>query len=161
MSVATTEQLVALLSPVVAASGLDLDSVAITPAGRRRVVRVAVDKDGGVSLDDVADVSRRVSEALDATDVLGEQPYVLEVGSPGVDRPLTEPKHWRRAVGRLVKIEWTTGESTVGRVEAADPTGVDLDVEGRDRRFAYSEVRRAQVQVEFNRTDPAVDGEAG
>ena len=153
MSTATADRLRVLLTPVVAACGLDLDSVDITPAGRRRLVRIAVDKDGGVSLDDIAGVSRGVADALDVTDVMGEQPYVLEVSSPGVDRPLTEARHWRRSVGRLVKVDLMNGSTLTGRVEAADGDGVELDVAGHDRRLAFAEVRVARVEVEFNRPD--------
>ena len=151
MSAATADRLRGLLTPVVAAAGLDLESVDVIPAGRRRLVRVAIDKDGGVTLDDVAVVSRTVSDALDTSDVMGAEPYVLEVSSPGVDRPLTEPRHWRRSVGRLVKVELVTGSTVVGRVEAADNDGVDLEVDGHDRRLAFGEVRVAKVEVEFNR----------
>ncbi len=159
MSPATADRLRALLAPIVAACGLDLDSIEITPAGRRRLVRVAVDKDGGVSLDDVALVSRGIADALDTSDAMGEQPYVLEVGSPGVERPLTEARHWRRSVGRLVKVDLMNGSSVTGRVEAADSDGAELDVDGHDRRLAFAAVRMARVEVEFNRSDGAADAE--
>ena len=157
MSPATADRLRVLLTPVVSSAGLDLESVEVTPAGRRRVVRVAVDKDGGVSLDDVSLVSRVISDALDDGDVMGDQAYVLEVGSPGLDRPLTEPRHWRRAVGRLVAVELVSGDTVTGRVEAADGDGVDLDVAGHDRRLTYSQVRRAHIEAEFTRA--ADDGD--
>ena len=92
-----------------------------------------VDSDHGVSLDDAADVSRDVSALLDAGNALGDVPYTLEVSSPGVDRPLTEPRHWRRARGRLVRVK-VTGEGPVeGRVLAADADGVTLGLAGRRR----------------------------
>ncbi|OPG04853.1 ribosome maturation factor RimP [Microbispora sp. GKU 823] len=149
-------RLVELLGPVVAAEGFDLEDVTVTPAGRRRLVRVVVDRDGGVSLDDVADVSQSVSKRLDEVDVLGGSPYVLEVTSPGVDRPLTEPRHWRRARGRLVKAELRDGTSAEGRVTEADETGVELD---GARRIAYDELVRGRVQVEFNRREAGLDDE--
>jgi len=93
-----------LLEPIVRAAGMDLESVRVGSAGRRRLLRVIVDADGGVSLDGIALVSREVSARLDATGAMGEAPYTLEVSSPGVDRPLTLPRHWRRAVGRLVRV---------------------------------------------------------
>ncbi|WP_435744756.1 ribosome maturation factor RimP [Nocardioides sp. SYSU DS0663] len=133
------------------ALGLDLEAVEITPAGNRRVLRVAVDKDGGVTLDDVADATREVNGVLDASDVMGEQPYTLEVTSRGVDRPLTLPRHWRRNTDRLVKVTTTDGATVTGRVLAADEDGATLDVSGRERRVAYAEVAKALVQVEFNR----------
>ena len=145
---ARSDRLVELLGPVVAAAGLDLEGVTVTPAGKRRLVRVVVDRDGGVSLDDVAEVSQSVSKELDATDLLGGSPYVLEVTSPGVDRPLTEPRHWRRAVNRLVKAELRDGATVEGRVVTADEAGVELAGHGR---LAYADLVRGRVQVEFNR----------
>src|SRR5215469_10062230 len=96
-----------LLEPVIVASGLDLEDVRVSQAGRRRLLRLVVDADGGVGLDQIAEVSREVSARLDASGVMGEVPYTLEVSSPGVDRPLTEPRHWRRAQGRLVSVPLT------------------------------------------------------
>jgi len=93
-----------LLEPVVRAAGLDLESVRVGSAGRRRLLRLVVDADGGVDLDNIALVSREASARLDDTGAMGEAPYTLEVSSPGVDRPLTQPRHWRRAVGRLVRV---------------------------------------------------------
>ncbi len=135
--------------------GLDVEAVEITPAGKRRVLRVAVDKDGGVTLDDVADATREVDRVLEASDVMGEQPYTLEVTSRGVDRPLTLPRHWRRNATRLVKVTTTAGETLTGRITSSDEEGVTLDVTGRERRLPYADVAKALVQVEFNRkTDP-------
>ncbi|RBQ14441.1 ribosome maturation factor RimP [Spongiactinospora rosea] len=148
---ASRDRLVQFLDPVVAGEGLDLEDVTVTPAGKRRVLRVIVDRDGGVSLDDVADVSRAISSALDAGDTMGAAPYVLEVTSPGVDRPLTEPRHWRRAAGRLVAVELREGGTIEGRVRAADDSGVDLDVSGGPRRLDYEDLTRGRVQVEFRR----------
>jgi ribosome maturation factor RimP len=162
---ALRQRLVALLEPVVAAAGLDLEEVTVTAAGRRSVVRVAVDRDGGVSLDDVADVSRVVSDALDELDaaepgLLGTS-YVLEVTSPGVDRPLTAPRHWRRSSGRLVKAVLREGGDVTGRVLEADDAedgGVVLDVGGSSRAVRYADVRRGTVQVEFSKTGADPDG---
>lgn len=151
------ESLLALLGPVVAERGLDLEDVVVTPAGRRRLLRVVVDRDGGVGLDAVAGVSSAVSRALDESDAMGATPYVLEVTSPGVDRPLTEPRHWRRAVARLVRVTLADGGTTEGRVTAADDDEVTLDVDGTSLRLGWSAVTSGRVQVEFNRpgADPA------
>jgi ribosome maturation factor RimP len=149
-----------LLEPVVAEAGFDLEDVLVTPAGKRRQVRVIVDGDDGVSLDDVAVVSRDISAALDGSEAMGSGPYVLEVTSPGVDRPLTQPRHWRRAGGRLVRATLTGGEEITGRVTAADDEAVVLDVEGDERRLGHDELARGLVQVEFNRrgiNDPSGD----
>ncbi len=139
------------------ALGLDVEAVEITPAGRRRVLRVAVDKDGGVTLDDVADATREVDRVLEASDVMGEQPYTLEVTSRGVDRPLTLPRHWRRNRGRLVKAVLTDGSTLVGRIGESDGDAATLDVSGTSRRVSYTEVAKALVQVEFNRKDVVDD----
>jgi len=135
-----------LLAPLVSAAGFDLEDVAVTAAGRRHVVRVVVDRDGGLDLDAVADVSRVVSEALDGSDVTGDAPYTLEVTSPGVDRPLTQPRHWRRATGRLVKA----AGGVTGRVLDADDDRVRLDVDGETREIPYAELGAGKVQVEFS-----------
>ena len=152
---ALTGELRTLLAPVVQAAGCDLEDVSVASAGRRRQVRVIVDRDGGLSLDDVAEVSCAVSDALDSTDALGEAPYVLEVTSPGVDRPLREPRHWRRATGRLVTVT-VAGEGPVtARILAADDDGVVLGVVGAlpssNRRLPYHALGPGAVQVEFGR----------
>lgn len=135
--------------PAVEAAGYDLEDVEITAAGKRSVVRVIVDSDSGVDLDAVADVSRAVGEALDAADAMGESPYVLEVTSPGVDRPLREPRHWRRNAGRLVTTT-LAGEPLTARIVSADDGGVTLDVDGEERQAAYSDLGPGAVQIEFN-----------
>lgn len=151
-------QLFDRLEPIVSAQGYDLEDVALTPAGKRRMVRVTIDKDGGVTLDECADVSRAVSVALDSSDdVLGKQPYTLEVSSPGVSRPLTLPRHWRRSLSRLVKVTLTDSTVVTGRLTAADEAGAALDVDGDLRDIAYADVAKAVVQVELNR--PAHDDE--
>src|SRR5499427_6986895 len=119
-----------LLEPIVRAAGMDLESVRVGSAGRRRLLRVVVDGDGGVSLDDIALVSREVSARLDATGAMGEAPYTLEVSSPGVDRPLTQPRHWRRAVGRLVRLP-LAGPARPDPGAGAHAPGPGGQVEGR------------------------------
>jgi ribosome maturation factor RimP len=138
-----------VIRPVVAAAGMDLESVRVTAAGRRRLLRVVVDSDRGVSLDDAAVVSRSLSAALDAVAVMGDFPYTLEVSSPGVDRPLTDSRHWRRAVGRLVRVPVADSGAVAGRILSADADGVTMDVEGARRRFAYGALGAGAVQVEF------------
>jgi ribosome maturation factor RimP len=153
---AAAQHLLEVLAPVVADTGYDLEDVTVTSAGRRSLVRVIVDADGGVDLDAIADVSRVVSDAMDADAPGGPAfagPYVLEVTSPGVDRPLTEPRHWRRAVGRLVQVRvgGSDGATVTGRVQAAEGSGVVLDVDGSPRELAWSELGAGKVQIEFNR----------
>ncbi|WP_047871400.1 ribosome maturation factor RimP [Nocardiopsis sp. RV163] len=146
---AREERIAELLEPVLAEAGLDLEAVELTPAGKRRVLRVVVDSDNGVDLDTVGEVSQEVNTLLDSSDVMGAQPYVLEVTSPGVDRPLTEPRHWRRSRGRLVSATLAEGGKVTGRVTGADDDGVTLDVEGQSRTFTHAELGKGRVQVEF------------
>ncbi|HTT52875.1 MAG TPA: ribosome maturation factor RimP [Streptosporangiaceae bacterium] len=151
---ADTGRLTRVLGPVVAAAGFDLESVRVTTAGRRRLLRVVVDADGGPSLDDIALLSRSLSAELDSSGVMGEDAYTLEVSSPGVDRPLTEPRHWRRARGRLVSVPLTPSApggpgSVTGRVIEGRADGVTLDIDGKPHDFGYRELGAGQVQVEF------------
>jgi ribosome maturation factor RimP len=112
-----------------------------------------VDADGGVDLDRCAELSRVLGSALDATDVLGDSPYTLEVSSRGVSRPLQLPRHWRRNVGRLVRVTLAGGDDVVGRIRAADDAGVEMDVDGSARRLPFDAIGSARVQVEFRRLD--------
>lgn len=160
MSTTQSERLRGLLEPLVTARDLDLEEVEVTPAGKRRVLRIVVDSDEGVQLDACAELSRAVSEKLDATDAMGPTPYVLEVTSPGADRPLTEPRHYRRATGRLIKAQLAEGGELVARIVAVDDEGVDLEVPGvkgrkpTARRLAFGEIAKARVEIEFNRKAP-------
>src|SRR5512142_1655237 len=129
----------AVIEPVVVAAGYDLEEVGLSRAGRRHVVRVLVDADGGINLDDVAVVSREISAALDAAEENGGEvlpgEYQLEVGSPGIDRPLTLPRHWRRNITRLVAVNGLTG-----RVVDVDESGIVLDVDGTPRALRFDEL---------------------
>jgi ribosome maturation factor RimP len=153
---ATRDRITAAVADPLDALGLDLEAVELTPVGKRRMLRLAVDRDGGVTLDDVAEATRAVSDAIDDAGAMGESPYTLEVTSRGVDRPLTLPRHWRRNHDRLVKVTTTEGETLTGRIGASDDDGVTLDVEGEARTLGYGEVTKALVQIEFNRK-PARD----
>lgn len=148
---------------------IDLEAVKLSSAGRRAVLRVVVDADGGVSLDDIAEVSRELSARLDAKNAMGDAPYTLEVTSPGVDRPLTQPRHWRRAAGRLVIVQPASQDQDVerdasgarveyrGRVVGADHEHVILEIDGARRTFSYAELGPGRVQVEFGRLDETDD----
>lgn len=155
-------------------SGVVLEEVVVTPAGRRRVVRVVVDRAlevtgdvtetlSSLSLDEIASATRTVSDSLDDSDVLGEQPYTLEVTSPGVSRPLTAAAHFRRNVGRLVVLTPAAGEPLTGRIIRAGTDDLTLQVPSvkktpaRDETFAYAAIERADVQVEFSRKDEPAD----
>jgi len=159
-------QLETLLQPVITAEGYDLEEVSVTAAGRRSLIRVTVDGDDGIDLDGIATVSRAVSDALDAAEQDGPAfagPYVLEVSSPGVDRPLTEPRHWRRALGRLASVPLgPSGQQTsrLGRILAADDDGLELSVDDRSERHPWAEVGTGRIQVEFSRPGEHLPTEA-
>ncbi|GAA2752454.1 ribosome maturation factor RimP [Kitasatospora cinereorecta] len=160
MSTTPTDRLRALLEPLAAEAGLDLEEVKVTQAGSRRQVQIDVDADGGVDLDTIAEFSRAVGQALDDSDLMGSAAYLLEVGSRGAERPLTEPRHWRRATGRLAAVKLVDGGELTARILESDEDGALVEVQpvkgrGRpkERRLEFAEVARARVQVEFNRKD--------
>lgn len=145
----TREQILQILEPIASNMGLDLEDVEIKSAGKHSIVQVSIDKDGGINLDEVAQISNQISEALDAKDVLGEKPYTLEVGSPGIERALTLPRHWRRNNGRLVKINFGSN-SEIGRIIESDEEKVSLEVKGKTRSINFDKIDKAFIQVEFN-----------
>ncbi|MEU6863082.1 ribosome maturation factor RimP [Streptomyces sp. NPDC046876] len=159
MSTTQSDRLRGLLEPLVAARGLDLEDIELSKAGKRRMLRIIVDSDEGVELDACAELSREVSDKLDETDAMGEGEYVLEVSSPGADRPLTEHRHYVRAIGRLVKFQLAEGGELVARILDADDEGMDLEVPGvkgrkpTARRIAFADIAKARVEIEFNRKD--------
>ena len=160
---AARQQLRALVAPVVETAGYDLEDLSVRVVGRRSLIRVTVDADHGVDLDGAAEVSRAISDALDAAAPGGAEfagPYVLEVTSPGVERPLREPRHWRRAAGRLVSVQ-VDERSVTGRVVGADDDGVSLDLDGARQHVPWRQLGSGRVQVEFNRPsgDEAREGE--
>jgi ribosome maturation factor RimP len=152
-----------LASDAAGAAGLVLEDVAVQSAGRRRIVRVVVDlpddAQGGVPMEAVAAVSQVLSQRLDDSDAMGGAPYVLEVTSPGVDRPLTERRHWLRARGRLVRVILREGGTDTGRLTEVTDDGVVVD----GRTVVWDDVARGRVEVEFNRPDadqPGADVDA-
>ncbi|MGP8298770.1 ribosome maturation factor RimP [Streptomyces inhibens] len=165
MSTTQSERLRGLLEPLVAARDLDLEEIEVTPAGKRRVLRIVVDSDEGVQLDECAELSREASQVLDDSDAMGGAPYTLEVTSPGADRPLTELRHYRRAVGRLIKAQLHEGGELVARIIAVDDAGLDLEVPGvkgrkpSARRVLFDEIAKARVELEFNRKSDKRDAQ--
>ncbi|QBJ98146.1 ribosome maturation factor RimP [Rhodococcus sp. ABRD24] len=156
MPVPSKERVIELLADPIQREGYDLEDVAVTLAGRHSSVRVMVDSDSGLELDEVARLSHVISEVFDAVSDFGESPYTLEVTSPGIDRPLTEDRHWRRARGRKALIELES-ESVTGRIGQLGDGAVDVVVGGKGgpavRRVELKDVRKAVVQVEFSRPD--------
>ena len=158
MSTTQSERLRGLLEPLVSAKNLDLEEVEVSRAGRRGVLRIVVDSDDGVDLDECAELSRTISKTLDETDAMGEDEYQLEVTSPGAERPLTEHRHYVRAVGRLARLQLPEGE-LVARILRVDDEGLDLEVPGvkgrkpTARRVEFAQIAKARVELEFSRKD--------
>ncbi len=163
MSSQSESRVAELITPIVEDEGLYLDSVKLTPAGKRTRVVIALDADSddALDLDTVASVSRSISEKLDEEDPVSGA-YVLEVTSPGVDRPLTLPRHWCRAKGRLVSIRLNSdseisgtqvnGESEIrGRVIESSDTAVTLKANPDTLEIPLSDIAKATVEIEFNR----------
>jgi ribosome maturation factor RimP len=141
-----------LIEDAITAEGFDLEALDVSRVGRRGRVKVVVDSDDGVDLDQCAELSHKVSSVLDEHDMLvGDAPYTLEVSSPGVTRPLTLPRHWRRNTGRLVRVVLSDGAVLTGRITAADEQEVVLDVAGSAQTVPYDRVGKAKIQVEFRR----------
>ena len=161
---ALRDRLRRLVEPIITAEDLDLDDLSVTRAGRRYVVRITVDGDGGVGHNELSDVSRAISAGLDQAEETSGQltpdAYTLEVSSPGVERPLTLPRHWRRSVGRLVKVKARDKQLT-GRVVAATDDTVSLEVDGQRRDVALADLGPGRVQVEFTRLAELADDEIG
>lgn len=140
-----------LLSPAIKSAGFILEEVKVTPAGKRRIVAVIIDgEERNPSLDEVTVVSRKVSDILENYSQLGDLPFTLEVTTPGVDRPLTLPRHWRKNIGRLVRITPNEGEPFSSRINSATNDSVALE----SKEIKYSDIKRAVIEIEFNRKDP-------
>ena len=140
-----------LLAPVVAASGLELDSVTRTRSDAMPLLRVVVEAPicaDGIDSDTLADVSRAVSKALDAADPIDGE-YLLEVSTPGAERELTKVGHWMRQIGRLVRIKLRAGGYVSGRVIDAGETSATIDVDGEATTIDYQDMKKARSRVDF------------
>ncbi|MCL6550404.1 MAG: ribosome maturation factor RimP [Acidothermus cellulolyticus] len=159
------QRLAELLAPVVAGQGLDLEGVTLLDHRTSAHLRIVVDKDGGVQLDEIAAASQAISHFLDndaeADAIIGPRSYTLEVSSPGIDRPLVEPRHWRRAIGRLVRVQLPDLGPVVARVQDVTGDQVRLGIEWQytddgacvrqyeERTVPIADVRPGQIEVEF------------
>lgn len=148
-----TDRLETLVNDCVSSLGMDVEAVELSSGGRRKVLRIALDVDGGIGIDHITDATRALSEVLDSSDVMGAEPYTLEVTSRGVERPLTLPRHWRRNAGRLVRVTLEDDITLDGRIGDSDDTGVQLTTKKDTTRIAYDQIVTALVQTELNRKD--------
>ena len=155
-----TQSITDLISPAVTEAGFFLEEVQIASPGSHRIVTCVVDGQTPLNLDQVTVASRVISELLDTAEFMGETPFTLEVTSPGVDRPLTQPRHWRKNLTRLIKVTLSDGAVITGRLTEFDEVNAKLveNIKGRikEHTVAFADIKRAVVEIEFNRKD-AID----
>ena len=154
---ALKDQISELVTPAVSDQGFYLEDVHVATPGNHRIVTCIVDGDASLNLDQVTSVSRVISELLDEAAFMGETPFTLEVTSPGVDRPLTQPRHFTKNVDRLLKIIKLDGSEVTGRILSNTDQDVTLTVlikkESTEQTVLLSDIKRAVVEIEFNRKD--------
>ena len=154
---ALKDQISELVTPAVSDQGFYLEDVHVATPGSHRIVTCIVDGDASLNLDQVTTVSRVISELLDEAAFMGETPFTLEVTSPGVDRPLTQPRHFAKNIDRLLKIVKLDGSEVTGRILSNTDQDVTLTVtvkkETLEQTVSLSEIKRAVVEIEFNRKD--------
>ena len=139
------EEISAAIRPIIEATGNYLEELSITSAGKVKILTVIIDSDTHLNLDQVTAVTKEISEVIEALPELGESAFTLEVTSPGLDRPLTKPRHWRKNLDRLVKIIMTSGQEIQGRIGEATETTVLVD----SQKVSYEDIKRAVLEIEF------------
>jgi ribosome maturation factor RimP len=154
---ALKDQISELITPALQKAGYFLEDVNLVSPGQHRIVTVIVDGETGLNLDQVTVASKLVSELLDEASFMGETPFTLEVTSPGIDRPLTLPRHFAKNVDRLLKVTKTDGLVITGRIRSNSENALTLEVtekkEVKEVVIALAEIKRAMVEIEFNRKD--------
>jgi len=139
------EEISAAITPALSDLGFYLEDITITSAGRRSMLTIIVDGDTHLSLDQVTVATKAISEIVENIQSLGQAPFTLEVTSPGLDRPLTKPRHWRKNIDRLVKIVLSDGKEIKGRVKDATEISATVD----EQVVKFSDIKRATLEIEF------------
>ena len=139
------EDISAAIRPIIEASGNYLEELTITSAGKVKILTVIVDSDSHLNLDQITAVTKEISEVIETLEELGDSAFTLEVTSPGIDRPLTKPRHWRKNFNRLVKITMTSGQDIQGRIGEATETAVLVG----DQKISFEDIKRAVLEIEF------------
>jgi ribosome maturation factor RimP len=143
------------ITTAVSEAGFYLEDVNVTSLGKRRVVTCVVDGEVNLNLDEVTLISKQISAILDEASFMDQTPFTLEVTSPGIDRPLTQPRHWSKNLTRLVRAVMVNGEVITGRIDVVHDESVCLLVEIKKEvkkiEVPFVEVKRAVVEIEFNR----------
>ena len=145
MNMPLNDEISAAIRPIIEATGNYLEELTITTAGKVKILTVIVDSDAHLNLDQVTAVTKEISQVIEELPALGETAFTLEVTSPGLDRPLTKPRHWRKNLDRLVKITMTSGQVIQGRIGAATETSVLVD----EDTVSFEDIKRAVLEIEF------------
>jgi ribosome maturation factor RimP len=143
------EQVAAVITPAIQALGFYVEDISITSAGRRSMLTVIVDGDTHLSLDQVTVATKAISEIVENLPTLGNNPFTLEVTSPGLDRPLTKPRHWRKNKDRLIKIVLNDGKEITGRIKDSTDDQVTVD----EQKVAFVDIKRATLEIEFKQVN--------
>ena len=139
------EDISAAIRPIIEATGNYLEELTITSAGKVKILTVIVDSDSHLNLDQITAVTKEISEVVETLEELGDTAFTLEVTSPGIDRPLTKPRHWRKNLDRLVKITMNSGQDIQGRIGEVTETVVLVD----DQKVSFEDIKRAVLEIEF------------
>lgn len=154
---ALKDQIAELITPALKEAGYYVEDINVVSPGNHRIVTVIVDGDAALNLDQVTVASKLVSELVDEAPFMGETPFTLEVTSPGIDRPLTLPRHFAKNVTRLLKVTQNDGVVVTGRITANTELDVTLSVvekkETKEVTILLADIKRAVVEIEFNRKD--------
>jgi ribosome maturation factor RimP len=153
------ERLWGLLAPYLEAEGIELDDLAVLGRGAGRMLRVTIDAPGGLDVDRIAEAARGLSRLLDEDEGI-DGPYTLEVSSPGLERTLSRPNHYAKAVGREVLVKTRVAvdgaQSHRGTLTEFSDGQVAVAVDGHDRRIPLTDV--AQARTVFRWEKPAKPG---
>jgi len=142
---AQKEKIVAALAPIIEASGNFLEDLTITSAGKHRILTVVVDGEKHLNLDEVTAITKSLSEVVENLSEIGDLPFTLEVTSPGVDRPLTLPRHWRKNLGRLINITLNDDSKVTGRIGESTESDVQID----ESKIKFADIKKATIEIEF------------
>ncbi|MEI7561847.1 MAG: ribosome maturation factor RimP [Actinomycetes bacterium] len=143
------EQVLAVITPAIESLGFYIEDINISSAGRRSMLTVIVDGDTHLSLDQVTVATKAISEIVENLPTLGNNPFTLEVTSPGLDRPLTKPRHWRKNKDRLIKIVLTDGKEVSGRIKDSNEASATVD----EQVINFADIKRATLEVEFKQVN--------
>ncbi len=139
------EEIAAAITPTIESLGFYLEDLNITSAGRRSMLTVIVDGDTHLTLDQVTSVTKAIGEIVENIQSLGQTPFTLEVTSPGIDRPLTKPRHWKKNIDRLVKVVLQDTSEVKGRIKNSNQETATID----DKLIKFTDIKRATLEVEF------------